>query len=415
MAYLHYYLCRLLKGSGMEITMIKFDLLFNEYANTKNGDVYAFCQKYSENSVATRFLLIRSFDSGNLKKLLTKHNISFSGGKEKDLMKIAYDSKITIKNLLDYIESKRSDLIAEREKEVSGLERVLQQIPVVGCGIRNDNVDTIVQSFTRNKNIKTYEELEISLSSDILPRVRQYCLWSYYNQISNDIIELIFLKHKNVIPTLRKIYNIDFFLYVGNNIIPFDLKITHVSDEYFELASKGITATNNTHDNFAVSKENTSELETIKAYYKAYKKEHKNLNLPNISAFKTDTKATLSEYITQLDSVSKQFILELQKAHATYVPTNQDRLKTLEWWNYKYQGERLFCNNNRLFVFLAYKTKFIDGRALKGNIVEIESKINTLLDNISTNSIHKIQYHYEKDPKLEGDYTAYSLSTIYYE
>ena len=162
--------------------MATFDSLFNEYANTKNGDVFAFCQKYKENSVATRFLLIRSFDSENLKKLLTKHSVSFSGGKEKDLMKIAYNSNISIDDLLNYIEAKRLELIAEREKEVSGLEAVLQQIPVVGCGVRNDNVDTIVQSFTRNKEIKTYDELEESLNSDILSRVRQYCLWSYYNQ-----------------------------------------------------------------------------------------------------------------------------------------------------------------------------------------------------------------------------------------
>lgn len=196
--------------------MATFDSLFNEYANTKNGDVFAFCQKYKKNSVATRFLLIRSFDSKNLKKLLTKHSVSFSGGKEKDLMKIAYNSNISIDDLLNYIEAKRPELIAEREKEVSGLDAVLQQIPVVGCGVRNDNVNTIVQSFTRNKEIKTYKELEESLNSDILSRVRQYCLWSYYNQTSNDIIELIFLKHKNIIPTLRKIYNIDFFLRVGN-------------------------------------------------------------------------------------------------------------------------------------------------------------------------------------------------------
>lgn len=50
--------------------MSNFDSLFNEYANTKNGDVYAFCEKYKSNSVATRFLLIRSFDSGNLKNYL---------------------------------------------------------------------------------------------------------------------------------------------------------------------------------------------------------------------------------------------------------------------------------------------------------------------------------------------------------
>ena len=359
--------------------MSNFDSLFNEYANTKNGDVYAFCEKYKSNSVATRFLLIRSFDSGNLKKLLTTHNISFSSGKEKELMQITYDSNITIKDLLDYIEAKRPELIKEREKEVAGLEEVLKQIPVVGCGVRNDNVDTIVQAFTRNKALKTYEELEASLNNDILSRVKQYCLWSYYNQTSND------------------------------------LKITHVSDDYFELASRGISVANNMHDDFIVNKENISELETIKAYYKEYKKTHKQLSLANISEFKTDTKAALSNYIISLDSKSADFIIKLQQAHAAYVPADQDALKMLEWWNYKYQGERLFCNNNRLFVFLAYKTKFVDGRDLKGNTTEIERKINALLDSLSKKSIHTIKYHYEKDPKLIGDYTVYSLSTIYSE
>lgn len=395
--------------------MPDFDLLFNEYANTKNGNVFAFCQKYKENSVATRFLLIRSFDSKNLKTLLTNHTILFSSRKEKDLMKIAYDSNITIQNLLDYIEAKRPELIKEREKEVAGLDTVLQQIPVVGCGIRNDNVDTIVQAFTRNKDLKTYEELESILDNDILPSVKQYCLWSYYNQTSNDIIELIFLKHKNVIPTLRKIYNIDFFLRVDDEIIPFDLKITHVSDEYFELASRGITAADNTPDNFTVNTNNASELETIKAYYKEYKKAHKDLPLRKISEFESNTKAALSDYISSLGSESADFIKKLQQAHAAYVPYDQNTLKMLEWWNYKYQGERLFCNNNRLFVFLAYKTAFVDGKDLKGNTAEIGRKINALLDNLSSGSIHTIKYQYEKDPKLVGDYTVYSLSTIYSE
>lgn len=248
--------------------MPSFDSLYNEYAGTKNGDVYAFCQKYENNSIATRFLLIRSFDSKNLKKLLTQYNISFSSGKEKELMQKAYDSDITIQNLLDYIEAKRPELIDEREKEVKGLDTVLQQIPVVGCGVRNDNVDTIVQEFTRNKSVKTYNELEALLNHDILERIKQYCFWSYYNQTANDIIELVFLKHRNVIPTLRKIYNIDFFLRVDDKIIPFDLKITHISDEYFELVSKGVSAANNTNDDFMVTNENIGELEKIKNYFK---------------------------------------------------------------------------------------------------------------------------------------------------
>lgn len=395
--------------------MPDFNLLYNEFANTKNGDVIAFCQKYKENSVATRFLLIRSFDSKNLKELLAKHTISFSREKEMELMKLAYNSNITIENLLDYIEAKRLKLIKEREKEVAGLDTVLQQIPVVGCGVRNDNVNTIVQSFTRNKNLKTYKKLEASLKSDILPRIKQYCLWSYYNQTSNDIIELIFLKHKNVIPTLRKIYNIDFFLRVEDEIIPFDLKITHVSDEYFELASKGITVADDTHDSFIVNENNKSELEKIKTYYKDYRKKHKDHHFRNISEFKSNTKATLSDYISKLDTESGDFIKKLQQAHAAYVPTDQNTLKMLEWWNYKYQGERLFCNNNRLFVFLSYRTEFIDGRVLKGNTAEIEEKINALLDKLSSSSIHTIKYHYQKVSEHEGDYTAYSLSTIYSE
>ncbi len=202
---------------------------------------------------------------------------------------------------------------------------------------------------------------------------------------------------------------------VDNEIIPFDLKITHVSDEYFELASRGIAASANSRDDFVATRDNASELETIKAYYKEYKKAHKNLSLPNMNEFKSDTKAALSSLISMFDSESKNFITELQKAHAAYVPSDQDSLKMLEWWNYKYQGERLFCNNNRLFVFLAYKTRFVDGRELKGNTTKIERKINILLDNLSSSSIHTIKYHYEKDPKLVGDYTVYSLSTIYSE
>lgn len=393
--------------------MTEFDTLYSEYASTKNGNVYIFCKKYS--SEATRFLLIRSFDTDNLKKLLKDNQINFESGKEKDLMKIAYNSEITEENLLSYIEKERETLIKKREEEVTGLDSVLNRIPIVGCGVRNDNLDTIVQSFTRNKELKSYEDLITFLNDHILSRVKKYCLWSYYNQTANDIIELIFLKHKNVIPTLRKIYNIDFFLRIENDIIPFDLKITHISDDYFELESKGITANYNDHDDYVVNKTTESELEKIKDYYKRFKKEHKDRQLPNISYFKTDTKESLASYIENLDCDSAKFINEMQKNHAKYVPSDAEALKKLEWWNYKYQGERLFCNNNRLFVFLAYKTKFKDGRELKGRITEITKKINELLDSLSSSSVHTIKYHYDKDTKLTGNYDVLSLSTIYSE
>lgn len=101
--------------------------------------------------------------------------------------------------------------------------------------------------------------------------------------------------------------------------------------------------------------------------------------------------------------------------HSEYVPNTPEELRTLEWWNYKYQGERLFCNNNRLFVFLAYKNKFVDGRELKGRITEITAKITSLLDSVSENSLHEIHYYYDKEASLTGNYSALSLSTIYSE
>ena len=75
----------------------------------------------------------------------------------------------------------------------------------------------------------------------------------------------------------------------------------------------------------------------------------------------------------------------------------------------------LFCNNNRLFVFLAYMNRFVDGRELKGKTAAIGEKINSLLDNLTMNDFHSVHYHYDKEADLVGDYTALSLSTIYYE
>lgn len=58
--------------------------------------------------------------------------------------------------------------------------------------------------------------------------------------VTNDIIELFFLQHPSVLPTLRKIHDIDFFIKLNGRIVPFDLKFTHISDSYFDLASQGI-------------------------------------------------------------------------------------------------------------------------------------------------------------------------------
>lgn len=394
--------------------MPDFISLYNEFEHTKN--VCKFCSDYAENDVATRFLLIRSLDRVNLKEIIILYSEEAPDGNIRTLTEKAYNSSVTISQLITYIESKRAELIQQRKAELAGLEDVLADFPVVNCGVRNDKVDDIVKSFVRNKSLKTMDALLGELDDTILPRIRQYILWSYYNQTSNDIIELFFLCHSAVIPTLRKIHDIDFFLKVGDRILPFDLKFTHISDSYFDLASGGIIrdTEEHHHDDFYVSgNSDTSEIKVIKAYYSAYKRAHRAADLPNLSGLEKNDFCEL--LLATGDPGAIHFVSEVKQRHERYVPTTTDALHSLEWWNYKYQGERLFCNNNRLFVFLAYTNQFVDGRELKGKTAEIGQKINNLLNNLTETSIHTIKYHYDKDAGLAGDYTALSLSTIYYE
>lgn len=394
--------------------MLDFIFLYNEYENTK--DVCKFCSDYAENDVATRFLLVRSLGKDNLKDIISLYSEETPDGDIRILTEKAYNSSATIEQLIAYIEGKRKDLIRERKAELDGLDDVLANFPVVNCGVRNDKVDDIVKSFVRNKSLKSMNALTIELDCVVLPRIHQYILWSYYNQTSNDIIELSFLQHSAVIPTLRKIHDVDFFLKVGDRIIPFDLKFTHISDSYFDLASQGIIRDmdESHHDDFYVDDNSAaSEIKVIKAYYGAYKRAHKEAGLPNLSGLE---KNDLCEHLISTgDADALRFVSEVKQRHRQYVPTTADALHPLEWWNYKYQGERLFCNNNRLFVFLSYTDRFVDGRELKGKTAEISQKINDLLDHLTEASIHTVKYHYDKDARLAGDYTALSLSTIYYE
>ena len=361
-------------------------------------------------------MLIRSLDKPDLKYIVTNFSDQTDDGNFEILTKKAFESSVTISQLLEYIESKRAELIRSREAELEGLSDVLADFPIVNCGVRNDKVDDIVKAFVRNKSLKTIDELFSELDNSLLPRIRQYSLWSYFNQTSNDIIELFFLKNSAVIPTLRKIHDIDFFIKIDGKIVPFDLKFTHISDSYFDLASQGIFRDNSEdiYDDFTVNENSeTNELKRIKSFYSQLKRFERQLNLPNYRGL---SKIELLDLLSNSGNQSAEtFVREITEQHKNYVPTNAEELFPLEWWNYKYQGERLFCNNNRLFVFLAFTDKFVDGRELKGKTAEIGQKINELLNEITSANIHTVHYHYDKDAALIGDYEALSLSTIYYE
>lgn len=396
--------------------MPTFDVLYKEFANTQNGNLCEFCKNHKKKSIASRFLLIRTFDEKNLRNILTQYSIPCNYKNEKKLMQVAYESNLTIKNLLDYIETNRTKLIQERLGELDGLQNLLRELPITACGIRDDNIDALVKSFTRNKELKDINSVKNFLSMQVIPDFIKYCLWSFYNQTANDIIEIFLLQHKKVIPTPRKITNIDFFLQIDDELVPFDLKLTHVSDEYFEIAAQGLDKATKKPDSYINSQKSQKEFQQIKDFYKTYKKDHKEKNLPNIKDLPKN-KSEFSEFVASLDDSTKKYIGAMKKKHNSYISNNSETLKKIEWWNYKNQGSRLFCNNNRLFIFVAYQDKFIDGKDLKIKTNEIGNQLTQLLDNLSPKSFHKIKYQYtnKEAPKLHGDYSALSFSTIYSE
>lgn len=384
--------------------MDNFNIILHSFENTNN--TCEFYDIYSDDRVSTRFLLIRSLDKPHLLELLDNANIKANkSDKIHILMEKVFNSKITIDDILSYIDLKRKEVLSNRLKDEKNLQKLINGYPTVNCGIRNDKVDDLVKQLVRDKSIENLEQLNSKIDSQI-DRIRQYIMWSFYNQATNDLIEHIILKNDRIIPTLRKIPNIDFFVKINDEIIPFDLKVTHISDAFFNLFSNGLKNSNGP-DDFESIKNGTSEIQQLKDFYKDKKKLW---NLPNYGSLNK------TQIIDILQNVNKpeanKFIDTMLKNRTELVSNLEEHLHELEWWNYKFQGERLFCNNNRLFIFLAYSNSFEDAKALKGNLDAISEKLNKLLNNLTESDLHTINYYYEKDTKLTGSYCAKSTSIL---
>lgn len=378
--------------------MTNFNTL-NDMFETKK-DFYKMFEMYNDD--ATRYALLRSLDNNNIKKFL-KDRIDTSNTRK--LLENAYNSNVTIDEIVKYIMSQKNVILAERKLNEDILISIVEDMDIVNCGIRNDQVDDIIKPFVRNKDFSSINELTDELDDKLLPRIRNYIYWSYFNQLSNDLIENSFYSHPSIIPTLRKIHDIDFFIKIDNKIIPFDLKITHISDEFFNKYSEGLDDSE-TSDSF-ISLNNDNEIKVIKNIYKNAKNE---FDLPNYGGL---SKLELIEILKSQDNkfINNEISL-IYKNREKMIDEISDDIRPLEWWNYKFQGERLFSNNNRFFVFLAHKKDFKDGKDLKRDISNIRESITKKLDNISLSDLHEIKYIYEKDVKFYGDYTVNCISIL---
>lgn len=378
--------------------MIDFDTLNNLFETKK--DFHKMFTTYGDD--ATRYALLRSLDNSNIKEFL-KNKIDTSDTKK--LLCNAYNSDVTIDDIVKFIMSKKEDILQVRKMNEKFLISIVEDMDVVNCGIRNDQVDDIIKPFVRNKEFTSLDEMTSELDNKLLPRIRNYVYWSYFNQLSNDLIENSFYMHPSIIPTLRKIHDIDFFIKIEDKIIPFDLKITHISDDFFNTYSEGLNESNK--DDSFESIGNESELKKIKDIYKNAKN---SFNLPNYGGL---GKLEMLEILKEQNNAEINDEMELiYENRLNMVNEISKNIKPLEWWNYKFQGERLFSNNNRFFVFLTHKSVFRDGKDLKKDVNDIRDSITRKLDTLTLSDIHEIKYIYEKDQRVNGNYTINCVSIL---
>lgn len=377
--------------------MKSFETLYETFEKTK--DICLFTRNFTDDET-TRFFLIRSLDKKNLEDFVPKDKIEV-------MMKTLYNTKVSNDDLLCYVKSKRKEIDEKRTKDEMGLSSIIKEYGRVQCGLRNDKVDDLVKALVRDKSIKSVAELNKKIDSEIIPRIEGYIRWSFYNQVTNDLIEHYFIRHATVVPTLRKIHDIDFFIERSGKLIPFDLKITHIADDCFDILSKNIRETNNQDDLFSVDEQSLSESDIIKERYRRAKAEY---NLPNYSGL---SKRELVENIESVGNTEADaFVKECKNRRKQLIKKLSADLRPVEWWNYKFQGERLFCNNNRFFVFMAYENSFEDGRPIKGQFDRIGRIITEKLNGFSDSDIHDIRYYYDKDRSLAGNYRSKSTSVL---
>lgn len=353
----------------------------------------------------SRYILIRTLGKEHICEILNAHNIISISNDYNELYEQLFYANINNQEIISYIKNKYPEIRQQRHEEEAHLPEIIKNFGIVSCGIRNDNLNEESKRLVRDKSIASVEELNNAIDDLLQNKVKGYLLWEYYNQATNDLIEHLFNDNDNVIPTLRKITYVDFLIEINGEIVPFDLKITHISDEYFNCLSSGLVQDNG-NDSFSIGS-NVNELKQIKNYYGSIKR---TFDLPNYGGLKKSEIIEIlkRKHINTIDEKLNEFYAKRLKM----VNSLEQNKKSIEWWNYKFQGERLFKNNNRFYIFLVYDDSFDDARPLKGKIELIADKVNTELNKLKNGEFNIIKYYYDKDPSVRGEYEIVSTSVL---
>jgi len=175
-----------------------------------------------------RFLKVRSLAKDHLVELCEEQGIETNGREIWELRKSLFLSEISEERINSYIREKYELQRQQERQEEEVIKQELQRLQTYQSSVWLGNVDSMLQRTVRR--VKNLSELEEQIQQRLLPMVSNYVKWSWYNQWTERIIGNIFTDHEEVIPTLRRVKAVDFFI----REVPFDLKLTFLPKGFIE-------------------------------------------------------------------------------------------------------------------------------------------------------------------------------------
>lgn len=178
------------------------------------------------------FSKLKTLPKEALQELCKSEGIDLKG-KVAELINRLFSHKISESVIEKYIKAEyRKKRHAERDSKGithSIIGRELNKVQSHVWGMVQGKMDGYIQSnFVRKYYI--YNDFLKAVEHQGYPAMQSYCLCTWYNHWSTVVLEDLIAEHPKVVPTVKKVKNVDFF-WLGQ---PWDLKNTNLPKEWFK-------------------------------------------------------------------------------------------------------------------------------------------------------------------------------------
>ena len=222
-----------------------------------------------------------------------------------------------------------------------------------GGGFRNSLDKAIVSRYVKTENIIPFDQLERICDGELREMSRGYLLNSWYNYWSSVLIENLFRRNPDVLPALGKIKNVDFFV----DDFPFDLKVTHIPNEYAAIIRKRIG------------------VEDPMKLLKVYARRHGIVTTSD--ATPEQLRYEIVERMKDSKNPEAQSVLDaIDAGWRKIVECIMAEKGALIRWLYENQGDMRFGTENRVFLILIDMLNPDDSWKLKRNVDMISPLIS---------------------------------------